>query len=294
MTQAETAALRAALAPAFRPVPAAAARALWSCDDAAFARAARPDPAWWGRGAGGYFGTAYAAIAARFPAADGAGEEARTRREIAAVLRIARAHFGGRAPRVLDVPCGSGRHARALAAEGLDVVGLDLQEGPLAALRPLPVAVADMRALPLAPAGFDLVLNLWNSLGYFLEEAEDLAALREFRRVLRPGGLALVQSDLDERAVAAGRWVQHMKVPLGDGALFLQRQVPVAALGGLVSLSWVMIPGEEPWQGPAWFLRLRDEADWRRIAAAAGFREAIVTRSAPGATPHETLVQLLA
>jgi SAM-dependent methyltransferase len=293
MSGRDAAALRAALAPAFRQVPAAAARHLWSCDDAAFAHAARPEPGWWDRQPGGYFGAAYEAIAARFPGADGAAEGERTRREVEAVQRIARAQFGDRRPRILDVPCGGGRHARALAARGFEVVGLDLQEGALATLRPLPCAVADMRRLPVASGSFDLVLNLWNSLGYFLEEAEDLAALCEFRRVLRPGGLAVVQSDLDAPAAAEGSWRQHMKVPLGDGALFLVRQVPVAA-GGLACLSWVVFPGEDPWQGPAWFLRLRDDEGWRRLAAAAGFREADIARSAPGAVPHEAIIRLVA
>ena len=30
-------------------------------------------------------------------------------------------------PRILDIPCGTGRHANALAREGFDVIGLDLQ-----------------------------------------------------------------------------------------------------------------------------------------------------------------------
>jgi SAM-dependent methyltransferase len=290
--------LRQAISDAFHPVPAAAARALWSCGEAEFVAAARPGPDWWGRRPGGFFGPAYEAIAARFPGPGGTTEAARTAREVATVLRVARAHFGARADarrlRILDVPCGAGRHARALATQGFAVVGLDLQEHALRRLRPVPCAVADMRSLPVASGSFDLVLNLWNSLGYFLEEAEDLVPLGEFRRVLRPGGLAVLQADLDARAVAEGRWSQHMKVPLGEGVLFLVRQVPVAALGGLACLCWVVFPGEEPWQGPPWFLRLRDDAAWRRLGAAAGFREVAIERGAPGAPAEETILRLVA
>lgn len=284
--------LRDSLRATFRQVPAAEARALWQSPDAAFIAAARPDPAWWARGQGCYFGPAYQAIAARFHGPDGSTEDDRAGREVDTALRLARAHFGKAAFRILDVPCGNGRHARAIAARGHDVIALDLQEGPLARLPPVPCAAADMRALPVATASIDLVLNLWNSFGYFAEEAEEVGVLAEFRRVLRPGGLALLHSDLDAPAVAQGRWVQHMTTPLGEGALYLQRQVPTPARDGLVCLSWVIFPGEDPWQGPAFFLRALDDAAWHRIAAAAGFRGVHLTRTPPGVVPHETIARL--
>ena len=110
--------------------------------------------------------------------------------------------------------------------------------------------------------------------------------------MLRPGGLALVQGDLDTRAVAEGTWVQHMKVPLGEEALFLLRQVPVAGMGGLVCLSWVILPGEEPWQSPGFFLRILGDEAWQRLAQAAGFASLRIGRSPPGEVPHQCLVLL--
>lgn len=286
--------LREAIRGAFRQVAVEAARHLWTCEDAEFIAVAEPGPEWWGGRGGGYFGPAYEAIAARFPGQDGAGEAGRTQREVDAVLHIAGAHFGEGPLRILDLPCGSGRHARVLAERGHAVVGMDLQESLLRRAGPVPCAAADMRRLPVAGGAFDLLLNLWNSFGYFDEEAEEIAALAEFRRVLRPGGLALLHADLDTRAVAEGRWVQHMKVPLGDGALFLVREVPAAARRGLVCLSWVVLPDEEPWQSPPFFLRVLDDGDWERLAAAAGYRALRISRTPPGAVPHESIVSLLA
>ncbi len=54
--------------------------------------------------------------------------------------------------RVLDVACGEGRHARALAAAGAWVVGLDLSPGLLARARGAtraPLVRADLRDLPV-------------------------------------------------------------------------------------------------------------------------------------------------
>ncbi|WP_198369589.1 class I SAM-dependent methyltransferase [Roseomonas rosulenta] len=278
--------LDAALAQGFRQVAADSARHLWSCPDAEFLAAARPDPDWPRQ----YFGAAYAALAERF-----AGDPAaRTRRDIATIRAVIAEHLAPR-PRILDIPCGTGRHANALAAEGFDVIGLDLQPGYLRTARAegsATYAAADMRALPVATGSIDLVLNMWNSLGYFLDAAEEAATLAEFRRVLRPGGKVLVQQDLDAPAALGGHWLQHMKAPLGDGAWLLVRQVPDAALGGLACLSWVMLPGQDPFQGPAFFLRLRDDAAWAAEAAAAGFAKVSIARTPPGVAPHETVVLL--
>lgn len=291
MTGGGTDSLRRDIEGVFRQVPNAGARRLWRCPDAEFLHAVRPAPAWW---KSGYFGPAYQAIAARFRGPGGSSEADRARQEVDRVLGLAQGHFGAGPLRILDVPCGSGRHAREIAASGHDVIGIDLQPTLLAHLPGLPRAAADMRTLPIATASIDLVLNLWNSFGYFARQADEIAALAEFRRVLRPGGMALLQSDLDARAVAEGRWVQHMTAPLGAGVLYLQRQVPTPGGEALVSQAWVLFPGEDPWQAPAFVLRVLADADWEAWLREAGFATVRITHSAPGVVPHETIVSALA
>ena len=51
----------------------------------------------------------------------------------------------------------------------------------------------DYRELPFADDSFDLVLNLFSAIGYWGDDG-DLQAFREFRRVLRPGGRAVVET----------------------------------------------------------------------------------------------------
>ena len=93
--------------------------------------------------------------------------------------------------RVLDVACGEGRHARALAAAGASVVGLDLSAGLLARAREAtaaPLVRADMRALPVRPGSMDLTVNLFTSFGYFDRDEEHAAALLGMVDTVRPGG----------------------------------------------------------------------------------------------------------
>ena len=106
----------------------------------------------------------------------------------------------GLAGRVLDLCCGFGRHALAMAQAGLAVVGLDLSEELLAAARELPgferhlrgrLVRGDALRLPLGAASFDAATLLFSSFGYFGEEG-DGRVLGELARVLRPGGLAVL------------------------------------------------------------------------------------------------------
>jgi 2-polyprenyl-3-methyl-5-hydroxy-6-metoxy-1,4-benzoquinol methylase len=99
--------------------------------------------------------------------------------------------------RVLDVPCGNGRHSLALAARGFTVVGVDLAEGFITEARASAPANAefrlgDMRELPWA-AEFDAAICLGNSFGY-LEHEGSLEFLRAVARALKPKGRFLLET----------------------------------------------------------------------------------------------------
>ncbi|HEX4470017.1 MAG TPA: methyltransferase domain-containing protein, partial [Gemmatimonadaceae bacterium] len=116
----------------------------------------------------------------------------RDRREVARVIDVLGLPTGSR---VLDVPCGQGRHSHLLAEAGFLVDGLDLSTTLLARARKrgtgpgLAYHRGDMRRLPPKWTGrFDAVLNLSTSFGFFAEPADDQRVLGEFARVLAPGG----------------------------------------------------------------------------------------------------------
>ena len=105
--------------------------------------------------------------------------------------------ISGAAPgvRALDLACGTGDIAFAVAARGASVVGLDvthrmveLARGKATPPRPAPRFVTgDMMALPFPDATFDLVTT-----GYGIRNVPRIeTALAEIRRVLRPGGMVL-------------------------------------------------------------------------------------------------------
>jgi SAM-dependent methyltransferase len=112
----------------------------------------------------------------------------------------------GAGRRVLDLACGPGRHTAALARRGARVVGLDLSSALLRAAREAGaerLVRADMRGLPFRDGAFDAVLNLFTSFGYFAADAEHATVLGDVARVLRRGGL-FVLDFLNAPAVRAG------------------------------------------------------------------------------------------
>lgn len=106
---------------------------------------------------------------------------------IAARIRSAQ---GGLPARILDIGCGAGFQARAFAAEGHRVFGLDLSVGSLKTARkpgpgvPPAYLSADAYRLPFPDACFDAVCAL-----DFLEHVTAPArVVAEAARVLRPSG----------------------------------------------------------------------------------------------------------
>ena len=96
---------------------------------------------------------------------------------------------------MLDCPCGQGRHAHLLAEAGYNVDALDYSADLLALATArgtgprLRYRRGDMRKLPAAwTARFDAVANLFTSFGFFAFPSDDGRVVREFARVLKPGG----------------------------------------------------------------------------------------------------------
>ncbi|MFC4776408.1 class I SAM-dependent methyltransferase [Paenibacillus sp. GCM10023252] len=99
---------------------------------------------------------------------------------------------------VLDIGCGMGRHALALADCGLQVTGIDLSQVLLSEAvkhdteQRVTWLRGDMRELPFEGRSFDATVNLFTSFGYFEEDEDNNRVLREIRRVLRSGGSFLI------------------------------------------------------------------------------------------------------
>ena len=125
--------------------------------------------------------------------------ERRLAREIPFFTRIFTEHG---AKTVLDLACGTGRHAVRLAEEGYQVTGVDMNTESLQSARShaqeqgVEVEFIEGSYLDLGgatPGPFDALYSVGNSLCFSTSAEEVAQALRECRSVLRPGGVAIAQ-----------------------------------------------------------------------------------------------------
>lgn len=101
----------------------------------------------------------------------------------------------GAGARIVELGSGTGRLATPLGHAGFHVVALDASPAMLArALTgPLPVA-ADMAAMPLVDACADAVLVAYNTMLNLDGFDQQQQCFYEIARVLRPGGVAVVEA----------------------------------------------------------------------------------------------------
>jgi demethylmenaquinone methyltransferase/2-methoxy-6-polyprenyl-1,4-benzoquinol methylase len=113
------------------------------------------------------------------------GQDARWKKTLVAMANVSAGE------RALDLACGTGDIALALAARGVRAIGLDITHRMLqlasARSSQLPLITGDMTSLPFRSNAFDLVTT-----GYGLRNVPDLdAAIAEIARVLKPRGRLL-------------------------------------------------------------------------------------------------------
>ena len=137
-----------------------------------------------------YFGELYLRLLGSTLAPD------ETVRDVAGLMTMLKLRPGAR---ILDVGCGQGRHVIPLARAGYRMTGVDrstyllgqAQEAATEMAVDVHLVRGDMRSLPVGRL-FDGCLSLFTSFGYFQDDDENEQVLREMARVLRPGGVLVL------------------------------------------------------------------------------------------------------
>jgi len=129
---------------------------------------------------------------------------------------------------VLDLCCGPGRYAIALAKRKYRVTGVDrtkyLLDKARARTRKARVKIEwirqDMRDF-IRPGSFDLILNMFTSFGYFDDKNQDIDVLRNIFSSLKPGGIFLIDVMGKERLSKIFHETTSYVEP--DGSTLVQR-----------------------------------------------------------------------
>lgn len=201
--------------------------------------------------------------------------------------------------RALDLACGTGAAALALAAAGAEVVGVDRSPQMLAIARAkardrgltVSFVQADLRELRSAlspqPLGFDLIVCLYDSLNYLTGDNDLVRVLAAAGRLLRPGGRLVF--DLNTEHEFAG-WEEGDQVVHDDGGIFVYNRLSYDAASRLADARIVWLvrgPDERWWRGEERHVE-RAWAEPEVLAALADAGLRLIARRAPSwaiATP---------
>lgn len=173
--------------------------------------------------------------------------------EVRDLVKLAGLKRGGA---VLDAACGTGRHSLEFARRGHPTTGVDVTEAYLREARRLAKAAklgqaafekGELRDLYRFQGSYDLVVNLFNSFGYYRSEKDNFEALGQMASALRPGGSLVMEINPLEsiranfqpyfwQATDAGYLME--KRIWTDGGRRLRNEWILAIKGGFREINW--------------------------------------------------------
>lgn len=199
--------------------------------------------------------------------------------------------------RVLDLPCGVGRHSLELARIGCQVTGVDRTSLYLANARQsaqeagldIEFVQADMRDFS-RPESYDLAINLFTSFGYFEDQADDVKVLTNFYASLRPGGVLVMDMMGKENLARIFRprdWHE-----LEDGTLVLEER-EVTRNWMWIENRWILVKNGKR-HDFSLSHRLYSAAELEHLLALVGFEQIDFFGDLAGAPYHHSAQRLVA
>ncbi len=198
--------------------------------------------------------------------------------------------------RVLDLPCGFGRHTLEFARLGCTVTAVDrtktyirrtqntLNEAGLKA----EVIQADMRDF-VRPDAFDLVVNLYTSFGYFEDQEDDLKVLMNFYQSLRPGGTLVIE--MMGKEVLARKFIPRTWHEIDDDTILLEDR-RITRDWTWIEVCWTLIRGGEKHQYP-FTHRIYGASDLKQLLVKTGFELIRIYGSLAADSPYDHTAERL-
>lgn len=126
--------------------------------------------------------------------------------------------------KILDIPCGYGRHSIALAKLGHKVVGVDNNSAHLSKARSkakednLQIQFHKKNMLNISyHEEYDVLINMFYSFGFFSTDADNLSVLKKFYLALKTGGKFLMHTDVNIPRIHSGQYKLHESRRLRNG-----------------------------------------------------------------------------
>lgn len=198
----------------------------------------------------------------------------RTKEEVDGVIKILK--LTGK-ERILDIPCGYGRHSIALAEKGLSVTGCDLNSFFLEAAKRQAeksgVKVDFVKGNMLEinyTSQFDAVINMFYSFGFFETDEENFKVLQNFYNALKPKGKFLFHTDVNIPRILNKKYKEDeiRNLTSGKKLRVIDKYDPDTKR---INGSWIIQDGEKTKKD--YSVRVYTQEEFIELCKQAGFKE---------------------
>jgi len=202
----------------------------------------------------------------------------RTLEDVDGVIRLLGLRKGAR---VLDIPCGYGRHSVELAQRGYQLVGSDINSTHLscaisaAGKKNLSVDFRKENMLAINYLNeFDAVINMCLSFGFFETDDKNTTVLQNFYTALRPGGKFLMHTDVNLPRIYSKIYKEHESRTLYSGNILKVDDCYDPESKRLIG-SWTIIHPDNTQIKKEYSVRVYEKDEFVAMCLEAGFKECI-------------------
>ena len=118
---------------------------------------------------------------------------------------------------VLDMACGTGRHAALMEEKGYDVVGVDISENMLEIakrkVKGVEFVEGDMKTLKMRDESFDVIICMFTAMTYNLNLDEMKKTLSNFYSMLKTPGMVVFDIGILKESYEKGKtpWLRFLQ-----------------------------------------------------------------------------------
>ncbi|MEK6800394.1 MAG: class I SAM-dependent methyltransferase [Nanoarchaeota archaeon] len=199
----------------------------------------------------------------------------RTKREVNGIITLSAIREGAK---ILDIPCGYGRHSIELSKKGFSVVGIDINEKHLIKAKKESKGLSiefikkDMRDIGKENYNkFDLVTNMFYSFGFFEKEKENDKAMGEFYNALKNKGKFILHTDVSPEILEGKNYRLREKRTLANGKELVIEE-KYNKQNNRMEGSWTILSKNNENKLTPYSVRIYSKTEFEALAKKVGFK----------------------
>lgn len=201
--------------------------------------------------------------------------EERTLAEVDGVIRLLSLKPKSK---ILDIPCGYGRHSIELAKKGFIVTGSDLNSEHLSIAKKearknsVKIQFVKENMLDIShDSEFDVVINMFLSFGFFKDDEDNFKVLQNFFKALKLNGQFLMHTDINIPRIEAEKYKHdETRIPSNGGVLKIKDKYnPVTKR---INGSWILKDKSGKESKREYSVRVYSKDEFITLCKKAGFR----------------------